>query len=411
MNKLIRAASMLSLGTASLVLPQFANAAEGGDKAWKLTGVVKAFYDDNIFTAPSNAKLDSYGFEVNPQAAYKILSDAGEINFGYSYSAKYFDGRPKGTEKWDQAHMLTASANREINPTLKLALDDSFAIAQEPEQLQSGLALRAKGNNQSNHGGVKGTVQLPAMTSAVLGYRNDYFNYEDPVFQPRLNRIEHTATLDLHYQVKPETDAFIGYAYRVVGYNSGQNLFGITPASIRDNNSHVLTVGADHQLNKDLTATVIVGAQIVDYENKARKTETSPYADARLSYVFLPGSSVVLGLKNQHAATDVFQPTLGSATDLVEDSENTTSYLAFSHAITPLVTGKVNLQYQNSKFIGGLVNGKTESLFTAGFTLTYKINENLNVDAIYNYDKLTSQTVLARDFSRNRVSLGLRATF
>ena len=65
MNKLIRAAGMLSLGTASLAVQTFVCAADDG-KSWNISAALRGFYDDNIYTRPNGPdKLDSFGFEIS----------------------------------------------------------------------------------------------------------------------------------------------------------------------------------------------------------------------------------------------------------------------------------------------------------------------------------------------------------
>jgi len=424
MNKLIRAASMLSLGTASLALTNHTAVAQDTGRPWQLSAALSGFYDDNIYTAPSKdpttglknpAKVDSFGFEVKPSIKYAITpQDGTSLSFQYTYSARYYEHRPAGNDNWDQSHFVNLSGKHTVSPRLSLEAYDRFAYTQESAQdgVQGATVLpfRTKGSNISNHGGVAAAVELATSLSAVVGYRNDYYNYEDVSYKARLNRIEHNPSLDLRYQLDPTLTAFVGYRYGLVDYNSGLLLAPGLPSSLRDSQSHYITAGADKSFSDNLKASLRGGVQIVDYTKSSRKSDVSPYVDANLTYVFQPGSSAQVGVRHEHNATDVFNPT-PITNEVVQDQESTTSYLQLTHAVTARITAKGLFQYQNSKYVGGAVNGKTEDLYTAGLTLSYMVTSNVFVDASYNYDRLISEAISFREFTRNRVSLGVRGTF
>ena len=407
MNKYIRAVGVLSLGAASLAVQNTACAAEGGDKPWKISTGLKGFYDDNIFTRPNGTnKLDSFGFEVSPRLSYAIITESSSLKLSYALSAKYFEKRRQ--DPWDMAHVITVAASHSVNDRISLNLNEYFAVAQDPEQLSPGgisaVPFRANGDNKSNHADASAKVEVAPLTNVILGYRNDYYNYDDINYQPRLNRVEHNPYVDLTYQLQKNTLVRLGYRYGIVNYDSKINN--------RDNQSQFVTVGADQTFRPDLSASARVGVQLIDYKNPQQSDSTSPYADASLNYALNEKASLTLGVRHERVSTDVTFAQVGDPSS-VQDTESTATYLTLSHNITPLLTGKVNLQYVNSEYIGGsvTVNGKTENKYTVGVTMNYKITENLSAEASYFYDKLTSVTILGRDYTRNRIFLGIRASY
>jgi len=48
---------------------------------------------------------------------------------------------------------------------------------------------------------------------------------------------------------------------------------------------------------------------------------------------------------------------------------------------------------------------------SAGATLSYAFTHNLSAEAAYYFDNLESKSILAREFARNRVFLGIRASY
>ena len=401
MNKLIRAAGMLSLGTASLAVQTFVCAADDG-KSWNISAALRGFYDDNIYTRPNGpGKLDSFGFEISPGIKYRIATDDTTVRFSYTYSAKYFDGRPQGTDKWDQSHIIDAALKHSFSPRVSLDLNDRFAVAQEPEQIgQGGTEFRANGNNKSNRASIAGTIGLTSQFGLVIGYSNNFYDYEDQAYAVSLNRMEHNPSVDLTYQLKPATVLVAGYAYSIVDFD--------TVSPDRDNQSHFLRVGIDQKFSQELTASARVGAQIVDYAFAGQKNITSPYADLSLKYAFTPDASMTVGVSHKHNATDVIQ---------AEDQESTAVYGVFAYKFTANLSAKLIAQYQNSEFNSteADLNGKTEDYYSFGFNLGYMVTTNISLDASYYYDKLESDNSVAllapRSFSRNRVFLGVRFSY
>ncbi|MGZ4973892.1 MAG: outer membrane beta-barrel protein, partial [Limisphaerales bacterium] len=88
-----------------------------------------------------------------------------------------------------------------------------------------------------------------------------------------------------------------------------------------------------------------------------------------------------------------------------------TIYGAVTHKITAKLIGSVLGQYQNSQFNGGGagISGVGENFFLANLNLAYKINPYLLTEAGYEYNRLDSE--FGRAYTRNRVYLGVRATY
>jgi hypothetical protein len=75
----------------------------------------------------------------------------------------------------------------------------------------------------------------------------------------------------------------------------------------------------------------------------------------------------------------------------------------------PKLTANVTGQFQNSDYQGGLYDGQSEQFLLAGVNLNYAFDKYLSAEVGYNFDELFSD--LDRGFSRNRVYIGLRASY
>jgi hypothetical protein len=157
-----------------------------------------------------------------------------------------------------------------------------------------------------------------------------------------------------------------------------------------------------------LVGAVRVGAQFIDWTNAQagqRNDGVNPYADANLTYSYSDGSTVQLGVRHGRNATDL---------QGVLDQQFTMVYGSINHQITARLRGSFIGQFQNAEFVGVSENqgndGDAENYLSLGVTLSFKINAYLAAEAAYYFDRLSSDVVF-REYDRNRVFVGVRATY
>lgn len=433
MKKIITSASLAALSVVSL---QAANTtgltATEQAKPWSVSLSLRGFYDDNYATINAHRSDgvrpdDSFGVDVSPSFSLNFPMDQTLFSAGYTYGMKYYEGRGMDASGHrnpiDQSHQAYAKLIHDFTEDYKLDVSDTFVVAQEAELLtqanQAGVPLtnlmRANGNNIHNTGAINLNGQITRQLGFLAGYSNNLYEYDDPAYQALLNRMEHMITLNLRWQLQPETVGILGYQFGLVDQTSKKPLPVIgLPPEVRNSRSHYFYVGADHTFNPQFTGSVRVGMQYTEYPNagEARasgvnfeNSNLSPYADANITYNYLPGSTAQLGVKHTRVQTDM----------LALDQEATTMYAAINHKITAKLTASLIGQYQigtlNELQTGsGPSNGYVENYFLLGANLGYQINQYLKAEAGYNFDRVDSD-VQERSFSRNRIYLGLRASY
>ena len=402
-------------------------------KPWSVSASLRGFYDDNYTTTSSHSSVpglkprDSFGFEVSPSASLNLPLDQTFIGLSYIYSLRWYEDRT--SDKADHSHQFNGKLDHAFSERYKLELNESFALAQEPEILDpSGTLsspLRVEGNNLRNTASGTFSAQLTQLLGLELGYGNTIYDYEqtqediisDPLLFPGnpfglnsrsalLDRMEHQATANLRWQALRQTVGVLGYQFGWTAYTSDDPLqFGIKPSD-RDNRSHKWYVGADHNFNAKLNGSVRVGGEYVEYFNDpSGRTSIGPYADASLTYSYLTGSYLQAGLKHEHVATDLFAP--AGSSNFIQDQEATSVYASVVHKLTSRITGSLLAQYQHSSFDGADGN---DNYFKAGLNLAYRINPFLLAETGYNYDRLASDFP-DRSYTRNYVYVGIRATY
>lgn len=420
MKKTIASASLIALGAASI---HAANApgltSIETSKPWSVSATLRGFYDDNYATRPSNIARDSFGFEFSPSASLNLPLDQTYIGLSYTYGLKYYEDRTKNTA--DHSHQFTGKLNHAFTERHKLDLSESFVLAQEPQLIEppgpTTSPLRSDGDNMRNTASATFTAEVTRLVSVLVGYSNNLYDYDQTgaaSYSALLDRMEHMGTINLRWQAIPSTVFILGYQYGVVDYSSKDSLalFGpyVNP-NIRNNNSHYVYVGADRYFTHKLNTSIRLGGQFTDYDNSPSGTSNdsaTPYADANATWTYNPGSYVQLGVRHARNQTDI--AFFGGGANPTLDQESTTVYGQLTHKITAKL--KVNLlgQYQNSTFNGGIADDKTDNYFSGGVNLAYQINQFLSAETGYAYDRLDSDLV-GRSFTRNRVYIGLRATY
>jgi hypothetical protein len=432
MKKILTSAGLIAVGVSSL------QAAPSGPslssieatKPWSISAALRGFYDDNYLTVPNGDKRDSFGYEVKPSVSLNLPLENTFIGLSYEYSLQYYEDRAK----YDQSHKFDGRLDHSFSERYRVELNESFVMSREPEVLApSGggavsFPLRTEGDNIRNQGGATFYAQMTELLGLEIGYGNTFYDYkQDGAFidasgnvvasrSGLLDRDEHLASLNLRWKAMPETEAIFGYQFGLVNFSSreaiGTSTNGIgdpepVHSDIRDARSHYLYVGADHRFNPQLNGSIRLGGQYNDYYHEGRHS-LNPYADASLTYLYQPGSSIQAGVSHTRTRTDI--ATVESGSDVTSDQEVTSAYASINHAITPSLLGSLLLRGQRGTFFGGTADGDVEWLFLSGVNFAYTINPHLLAEAGYNFDYLRSQQP-GRDYHRNRVYIGIRATY
>jgi predicted porin len=420
MKNFIPSMSALSIGAASLAVTAALQASEGGAKPWTVRAGVSGFYNDNVYTRSDLPKVDSFGFEVTPGFSLNLPINDGQTTLGlrYDYLLRYFENREKSL---DHNHVVDASLTHNFNSRYKINVFDSFAQAQEPQQLGAGaggagILFRAEGTNFRNIAGFDFTSELAENCSAVTGFRNNLFRFDDLAFAQSLDRVEYLPSVNVRYQVAPKSSVGLFYQYGITDYDGPGSNVGF----VRDVNSHFVAATIDHDFAANLTGSLRGGIQYNDFADVAgikSRDGVSPYVDGQVSYGFLPGSSLTVGVRHQLTATDV--GILGAVggglfSDPIRGSSATSARLGVSHSFTPKLVGSINGLYQMGNFIGGGpgVDGKSDSYASGDVTLSYRITQNISTRVSYAHDRVDSDLVNdLREFARNRVFLGVNFTY
>jgi len=439
MNKITTTAGLIAIGAVSAHAAVYAPPAgsQQATKPWSISATLRGFYDDNYSTSPRQIRRDSWGFEVSPSGSLNLIRDQTALGLSYVYSLRWYEDRDRrDLSATDQAHQVNAKISHAFTPRYKIDVSDSFVVAQEPQLIHADPGaplttfLRSEGDNLRNTVIGSFSIGITEQTTVVLGYSNQYYDYEEEGLNSRsafLDRVEHLGSINLRQVLLPRTVGVVGYQYEVVDYNSpdflGNPLIpnGAYRADERDSTSHYFYVGVDQGLTPTLNASLRVGAQYMSYDfsnhpalANLEEDRWSPYVDANATWLYLQGSYAQLGVRHQRAQTDVgFVPGPGGFVPNL-DAESTTVYASVNHRIWGAFVASLIGQYQHSTYETDIAPDFSDDYFMAGVNLTYEINKFLAAELGYNYDRLDSELTGAgqpRSFTRNRVYVGIRGTY
>jgi hypothetical protein len=434
----------VSVGLAAASAAGMQMAQAGVDsKEWSVSASLRGFYDDNYSTAPN--KVGSYGIEFSPEVSVSVPMQQTEIGLRYTYGLYYYQQRDEiGVNAFDQSHQLDLWLDHAFNERWHGKVTDTFAVGQEPELLNTGggpnaLPYRVNGDNFANTATFTLNTDWTRQFSTELSYENNFYDYQNsghgindfnPPFVANtnaagaslaglLNRVDQSVSLDFQWHIAPETMAFVGYQYEQVNYIADEPVAfspllpingGFYYSKDRDNRSHYIYVGIQHNLLANLAVSARAGGTYTEYYNDPLSSpSTTPYAEVSATYTYLPGSYAQVGFSHQRNATDVISP---NPTDgrITQDQESSVLYASINHHITPKLLGTIIGSWQYSTFNEGAFANDSDKSYSVGLNFNYAFTKHFSAEAGYNYDKLDSD-IAGRGYERNRVYLGVAAAY
>ncbi len=440
MKKFLVSVGLAAAGTASLQ----AAYAPGLDsmqttKIWSVSTTLRGFYDDNYSTSSDGNKKGSAGFEVSPTIALDVPLQQTEFGLKYTYGLYYYQERQDlGQDPIDQSHQVDLWVDHAFTERVQAKVADSFAIGQEPTLLNPipagsppgavAVPYRVNGNNIANNATVTLNTDWTRQFSSVLTYQNGFYDYQNnggtnsdstlansPSLAGLLNRLDQSIGTDFEWHVDPETTALIGYKFEWVNYTGGEVIATNTinndyyHSSSRDNTSHFVYVGGQHNFLANLTASANVGVQYIDdYNDSGTSPTLAPYAVLSATYTYAPGSYAQLGFNHQQNATDVVAP--GANGKITQSQESSVVFVTVNQQITPKLTGSAIANFQNSTYIGGASANESDQDYNFGLNFNYAFTTHFSGMLGYNFDDLQSD-IGGRGYSRNRVYLGVTAAY
>jgi hypothetical protein len=457
MNKFILSTGLAAISAAGL--SSASGAAALSPKAWSISATLRGFYDDNY--ASLDHSKGSGGFEVSPTISFNAPLARTDLGMRYTYGLYYYQDRQDvGVDPIDQSHQFEVWLNHKFNTRWSLTAKDSFAIGQEPELLQTTASapFRTSGDNMANHADLSLDIQWTRKLSTTVHYGNSWVDYRNSgaVTMPvavgvlqavglpvntsglddgniysvsaslagKLNRVEQSAGVDLSWALGIRSEVFVGYNFGLANYTGNEDIAAfnyvdaaghvrslIYRSDSRDTMSHYGYIGFSHEFTPNIQGTLRAGVNYTESFNNPLSNDPSlsPYVDMNVSYTFVPGSFVQLGVTHDINSTDVTDPNSNNG-KITSYQESTVVFVDVNHKFNTKLRGTIIGRFQESTYHGGNNNDGSDQSYGVGVNLSYQINRHFSCEVGYNYDDLVTG-LLGREYARNRYYFGVTALY
>ncbi len=353
---------------------------------------VREGYDDNVYTT-KESRVGSWFTNASAVLDYQFGSARTRFDLQAVAGATYYYYRPFGQE-YDINTALTLGLEHHATPRLTLSANAYITYQTEPD-LNTGIGVNRRAGNYF-YTADKFTLayQWAPRFSTATSYTFGAINYDDSNIGAFEDRFEHTFGNEFRFLVLPTTTLVGEYRFQIIDFD----------VATRDSTSHFLLAGVDHTFNPRFNVSIRGGAEIREIDNFGERT--SPYAESTLRYA--AGERTSLAWVSRFGLEEPDVP--GSPS-----RQTFRTGLTLSYAVASRITLTGSVFYEHDDNAGVLAPtffqpDFTEDTVDLGLGVRYDINRVFAVIAGYNFTEVLSDVAL-REYYRNRVYLGLNATF
>lgn len=344
-------------------------------------------YDKLDYDAGDYGDIDSPFIQGGIGAMFSDNDKTTPWNLGLEFGTLHYFDAPETIE--DTNYMGKVAFNISHDATARLRFNDNFFLTYEVEPNFGVGASTARRNGQYWYGYNNFSVAYAwsERFSTTTSYTIDGIKYEDEEIGRYEDRLSHLISQQFAYAMSRNTKAVAEYRFRTTRYADATSANYI---------SHYLLAGVDQAWSERSTASFRAGAEYYDSE---RTQETAPYFEAAISHEASEKTNVQV-----YASVGFDGSELGDYDSRYSYRVGTTA----THQLTERFRLNGALNYIYSDFDGD--TSITEHQINAMAGLGYRIWENISLDANYTYTLLNSDDAF-REYDRNRIYLGLNATF
>jgi hypothetical protein len=382
---------------ALLVIQDVARAAEG-KRPYQVFNRLRVEYDDNVYQAETD-KEDS--IKIIEELEFHVNLDLENtfVSLRYRPSFVWWDNREE--DDFDFQNEGDLVVNHEFSPRLTLSVVDTLRVGQQPELYERGILVRANEDFIYNAANATLGYLLRPTTRLDAAGRYIVLRYDTDELAATDDYDLYVAGLTLRHQVVQETALLLDCRAEQVEYDldtkGSQSLYG--------------GAGIEQIFTKELVGTVRGGYQEKEFDDDAIDAESSPYADAVLTYLVSPATRITAG-----AAFSMYESDLSP----FASQDRSQVFASVAWDVTARVSLYLSGAYTESDYSAdaavtpGLPDG-TEELVQVSSRATYKVNRSNWIEAGWQYQDFATDyedSVLARvPYERNRLDVGWKTQF
>ena len=346
-------------------------------------------YDTLNYKSSQAGDIDSAFLQGSLGATFHHKDQISPWNLGLDFGSIYYLDDTNRSSSTDYSARVVFDVAHAISERLKLV--DNFYLTYEVEPNFGIGASTASRNGQYFYGYNNFAVSYAwsERFSTTSSYTVDGIKYEDSDIGDAEDRMSHLLSQQFSWAWTKTLKLVGEYRFRTVSYRRADSDF----------TSHFVLAGVDKAWSERTTGSFRGGAEF--YSSK-RTDKTAPYAEVSINHATSEKSSVQL-----FASAGFDGSELGSY-------DSRYSYRVGANGnyqVTKRLSLNSGLNYAYSVFDGSGSNADVhEHELSANAGLGYRLWDNVTMDANYSYTILASDDN-QRDYDRNRISLGINASF
>ncbi len=301
----------------------------------------------------------------------------------------YLDDAPRADDTFYNAR---ASFNIVHELSQRLKISNNFYATYEVDPNTAMGASTTLWNGQYFYGYENFNISYAwsRRVTSTTSYTIDGILYDDDFVAQSEDRLSQIIAQQFSYSLTPRTQLVGEYRFQYINYRHRSDV---------DAQNHFALAGVDHAWSQRLTTSVRGGVQ---FYNSDRAQETAPYAEFALDYAVARQTSIrwfsALGFD-------------GSELQGYDSRYSLRTGINAWHQFDRRFGINGGLSYVYSDFDGGdEIPSVTENSIFASAGLSYLLWSNVSLNANYSYTLLSSDDP-TREFDRNRVALGMSASF
>lgn len=364
---------------------------------------MSAIYDDN--TSPGGPFDGDETISLNPYVGVSFASATAQTTWAVyaRLGAIYYLDDPEGQADsiYGQSRLGIDLTHR-FNERLRYVQSTYLSYELEPDYSYGFATTRQI------------SEYLYYQTDHALGYRwTERFatytgvNLSGLAYDELANSDRFTWTLynQFRYQLTPQTVLTATYRY---SHTAGDGFAS-------DSNNHYLLGGVEHRFSPTTVGVLNVGAQFRDVDGG--ESNTNPFIEANLNSQLNQQFSVQTYLR--YGAED-YDTVFGGPVFFEYQNRLTLRFGATgTYAISPDLSIVGGIAVINASYEDGInqttntsVSDADETLFNGFIGANYKFTDMLSGNVSYSYtDSTADAPITGRDYSRNRISVGVNASF
>lgn len=346
-------------------------------------------YDKLNYKNSNSSDIDSSFIQGSLGATFSDRDKVSPWDLGLNAGIVNYFGSTNNGDDTDYSARVVFDFTHAFSERLKLT--NNFYLSYEVEPnfgLGASTALR---NGQYFYGYNNFAVSYAwsERFSTTTSYTVDAIKYDDSAIGNLEDRFSHLIAQQFSW-AHTSTLKFVGeYRYRTVQYDRANSDF----------TTHYALAGIEKAWSERTNGSFRAGAS---FYKSSRKNDTAPYFEAALHHQTSDKTTLTAFTSYDFDGSEL--GSYGSRTSLRVGAEA-------NYRMTKRLSLNGGMNYTHSNFAGSATTGDvSEHELSATAGIGYQLWDNVNLDATYSHTLLNSDDS-NRDYTRDRISLGINANF